>query len=138
MPEADPDARWPGYDRLVDAIADGAIAMVGAGCSAGLAYPRWSALLELLDAECARLYPADAELRAARASSDPLVRAEVFARLMGPARLGMFVAAVYAHRSITSSRPTTRTRWRTRSSAITAWPAFGASTWTRWRPGRLS
>ncbi len=85
------------YESLVQAIANGAIAMVGAGSSMGAGYPSWDGLLKFISGEILRTHP-EAALRLAslRQSKDALVEAACCEELLGRDALLAMVAGIFA------------------------------------------
>jgi tetratricopeptide (TPR) repeat protein len=85
----------PDYARLVETIARGAFAVVGAGTSVSLGYPAWRALLDGLGLLAVDAAPGDKEVQTAGASDDFLVRARVYERVLGN-KLRVHIANTYS------------------------------------------
>jgi hypothetical protein len=84
------------YDRMVRAIVNGAIAMVGAGSSAQVGYPSLGDLLALLAREAIDTYPErEAEIRAMESSADALVRAQEYESILGRPKVRQILSQVY-------------------------------------------
>ena len=73
-------SRQTTYERLVDAIAGGAVLVVGAGSSCQVGYPTWNGLLAYLEAESRRK---DQRSTDAVTKSNGLVRARAYKQVLG-------------------------------------------------------
>jgi tetratricopeptide (TPR) repeat protein len=89
-----------GYRRMVEAIASGAIAFVGAGTSIPLGYPPWASLLVTIGEEAERCFPGHQEVLAARENPDVLVRAQAYSEAFGSDRLGQLIATIYGPKPV--------------------------------------
>jgi len=87
------------YQDLVEAVASGAIAFIGAGSSARLGYPAWSDLLGKLAAEAATAQPDHPELPSLLKAKDGLVRAEHYCAILGADRFAKVIELTYGPRS---------------------------------------
>jgi tetratricopeptide (TPR) repeat protein len=88
------------YKRMVEAIAAGAIAYIGAGTSIPLGYPAWGKLLDIIGEEAERCSPGHPELPAAKTNDDVLVRAQVYSDVLGNDRLGRLVANIFGPKAV--------------------------------------
>jgi len=61
------------YRRMVEAVASGAIALVGAGSSARIGYPAWKELIERLAQEARQADPDNPNLNDLETTKDDLV-----------------------------------------------------------------
>jgi len=87
------------YQELVEAVASGAVAFIGAGSSARLGYPAWDNLLQQLDEEASRLHPDNPDLPSLRKSRDGLVRADHYRTILGENRFSSFIKLTYGPKS---------------------------------------
>ena len=92
------------YKQLVEAVARGAIAFVGAGTSIPLGYPPWGRLLDVIGEEAERFSPGHPELVGAKTNEDVLVRAGIYCGILGDDRLGRLVAGIYGPKPVQFTR----------------------------------
>lgn len=85
-----------GYSRLVDAIATGAVAMIGAGSSRRVGYPLWSTLVAQLSDLASDANPAEASYLRSLNNSSLLLRASACEKSFGRQATRSYVAQSYS------------------------------------------